>query len=187
MKYNNDITAEYVRECLDYDPETGLATWKRRPVEHFSSNRICNLWNSKHSNKEAGTLKKTNYRQVTINHKRYTVHRLAWLIVYGEWPKNDIDHIDKDRRNNKITNLRDVTNSENQKNRSMNRNNTSGHTGIKLVPNGNWVVVICVNGKNKTIGTFRDKEDAIQARKDAEIQYGFHPNHGKTLEKSYGK
>lgn len=187
MKYRNDLTAEYVRECLDYDPETGLLTWKRRPREHFTSDRSYNSWNSKHSNKEAGSLKKrTNYRHIRINHKFYSSHRIAWLIVYGEWPKNDIDHIDQDRSNNKITNLRDVPNSENQKNQTMKRNNTSGHTGIYPVPSGKWKASIYVNGKNKTIGTFRDKEDAIKARKDAEIKYGFYPNHGKIVEKSYG-
>lgn len=191
MKYNDDLTAEFVKECLNYYPKTGLFTWKIRPREHFVSDRSCSVWNSRYANKEAGSIHKTKgrrfgYKVITLNNKIYRAHRLAWLIVYGKWPKNEIDHIDGDHFNNKIDNLRDVPNSVNMKNLSIRIDNKTGYNGLVLRPSGSWRAEIRIDGKSIYLGTFKNKEDAIQARKDAEIKYGFHPNHGKILEKSYG-
>jgi hypothetical protein len=183
MEYNNDLTAEFVKECLNYDPDIGIFTWKIRPREHFVSDRSCSAWNTKYANKEAGAInvpkgRRIGYKVISLNNKMYRAHRLAWLIVYGKWPKNQIDHIDRDHFNNKIDNLRDVPDSVNMKNLAMRIDNTSGYNGLSLSPNGIWRATIKVDGKSIHLGTFKNKEDAIQSRKNAEIKYGFHPNHG---------
>jgi hypothetical protein len=178
MKCKNDLTAEYARECLDYAPETGLFTWKKRPVEHFKKIRGWRLFNSRYAGKNAGCHER-GYLSIEINSYAYGAHRLAWLITYGKWPENHIDHIDGIRNNNKINNLRDVPNHENSKNRSMNCKNTTGHSGITIRPNGKWNASISVKGVRTHLGNFKNKEDAIKARNDAEIKYNYHPNHAK--------
>jgi len=187
MKYNNDLTAEYVRECLDYDRESGLLTWKARPREHFKSDHGWKQFNEEYPGKNAGGINiRDGYVTVGINGKSYKVHRLAWLIAYGEWPKNQIDHADGIRHNNSISNLSDVTPSQNLKNKSLGHNNTSGCIGVYLTKEKTWRVRIRVNQKNLHIGTFKNKKDAFAARHVAEINYGYHSGHGKILEKSYG-
>lgn len=179
MKCRNDLTAEYVRECLDYDPDTGLLKWKKRPVEHFKSDRNWKMWNTRFSDKNTGSfVNKKGYMNIKLNGTTYRTHRIVWLIVHGEWPKDHIDHIDGDRINNKIENLRDVPNSENHKNMAMMYINTSGHSGVSF-RGKNWIARISVNGKEKHLGVFKTIDEAIKARKAAEKEHNFHPNHGR--------
>lgn len=102
---------------------------------------------------------------------------------YGDWPKNEIDHINKDKQDNRINNLRDVTTAENQRNRKLMVTNKSGACGVhKLNKRYSalvWSAVIMVDKKQIYLGSFRTKEQAIKARKAAERKHGFHPNHGK--------
>ena len=91
------ITQEELKELLDYNPETGLFTW--------------NVYNNIKNKTTAGTFN-DGYIQIKIKQKIYQAHRLAWLYVYGEWPKGQIDHINGIRDDNRIENLRDVTNRE---------------------------------------------------------------------------
>ena len=125
-----------------------------------------------------GTLAETQhsmgYMQVTVNGNLYLSHRVIWEMMNGPIPKGYIiDHKDRVRNNNLIDNLRLVTYSLNQRNRSNNSNNTSGHRGVTKRPNGKWRAQIQVSGVNITLGTFTDIEHAIDARKIAEKQYGF--------------
>ena len=182
MKCRNDLTPEYVRECLDYDPDTGLMVWKKRPVEHFKNQRDCNSWNVRYAGKNAGWFR-CDYFIISVNSVKYRLHRLAWLIAYGMWPKDQIDHIDGNPRNNRINNLREVSNAENHRNRRMSALNTSGYNGI-CSTRGKWRVRIRVNSKRIDIGTFENIDEAIKARKAAEVKYNFHPNHGR--QKLYG-
>jgi hypothetical protein len=103
------ITQEKLKEMLTYNPDTGIFTWK---VKHLKK---CIL------NKNAGTLKKAGYITISIKKRLYLAHRLAWLYVYGEWPKNHIDHINGVRDDNRIENLRDVTQRQNCQNKQSNR------------------------------------------------------------------
>lgn len=92
----------------------------------------------------------------------------------------EIDHLDHDPSNNRLNNFRLVLGKENAKNRPKNKNNTSGYTGISWGKGrGKWSVTIMVNYKTIHLGRFDNLEDAIKARQEAEIKYGFHPNHGK--------
>ena len=164
------LTQERLKELLHYDPETGGFT---RLVGRSGCQVgvIKNKPNSGHG-----------YISITIDQKSYLTHRLAWLYVYGRFPPEQIDHINHDRVDNRITNLREATHHENQKNRAKNPRNTSGVVGVswnKAV--GVWQAMINVNRKQKYLGTFKNKEDAIAAREAANIKYGFHDNHGKEL------
>lgn len=99
----------------------------------------------------------------------------------GPIPKGyQIDHLDHNRYNNRIENLRLVTNQENHRNMPIRKDNCSGYTGVRwVIDRGKWSATICIDGKTKHLGLFRDKDDAIAARQEAEIKYGFHPNHGR--------
>jgi hypothetical protein len=111
------LTAERLRELLEYSPETGVFTWKVR-----SSNRI-------HIGDEAGS-KKQRYVYILIDGKLRLAHRLAWLYVHGEWPNQDIDHINRNGRDNRIANLRLATMSDNQCNAKTRTDNSTGFRGV---------------------------------------------------------
>ncbi len=107
-----------------------------------------------------------SFRIGGVTHK---AHRLAWLYEYGSWPKNQIDHINGDKSDNRIINLRDVTNSENcQNRRNKNITSISGYTGVtKSHLSNNWTANIGVNGARKYLGTFETPEAASEAYLDA--------------------
>jgi len=98
---------------LEYDPETGVFIWKPRTTDDKS-------WNTKFAGEVAGSINNHGYRRIGIDGKIYMAARLAWLYVHGEWPKNEIDHINRVRDDNRMVNLRDVTSTENSNNRSDN-------------------------------------------------------------------
>jgi hypothetical protein len=106
------ITAEYVRRRLQYNSETGVFIWKPRIGDK--------RWTAQFAGKVAGSIKNDGYRRIKIDGESYGAARLAWLITYGEWPQNDIDHINRVRDDDRLVNLRDVTRTENQNNRSNN-------------------------------------------------------------------
>jgi len=114
--------------------------------------------------------------------EKYLVHRLMWLYHYGEWPKEQVDHIDHCGTSNRIENLREASSTINQHNLGKNKKNTSGVTGV--FPSYNqkkWLAFVNLQGKTKYLGTFPTLELAAAARQEANILYGFHPNHGLDL------
>jgi len=162
------LTQERLKELLHYDKDTGVFTRKIKLANGIQVGDI------------AGCVDGVNgYIVIIIDGKNYRAHRLAWLYVNGGFPKEQIDHISHDRTDNKIANLRSVTNQENQMNKSMLKNNTSGFTGVYWhKPTNKWQSQIMINGKYKHLGYFTNKNDAIKARKEANIEFGFHQNHG---------
>jgi hypothetical protein len=110
------IDADYVRKRLEYDPEIGIFIWKPRAVRRTEDK----IWNTRFSGEVAGTILNTGYRRIGIDGKYYGAARLAWLYVYEEWPKNEIDHINRVRDDDRLANLRDVTHTDNQNNRKSN-------------------------------------------------------------------
>lgn len=145
--------------------------------------RIADLPNkTKKSGDEAGSIALMMgkpYRIISIKRKTYMSHRIVWLLAYGEWPLSDIDHIDGNGLNNKIDNLRAVSKTENQRNRKLGKNNTSGHAGVSYNKKiGRWLAFIGLSGRTKNLGHYEDFESACKSRKDAEIKYGFHKNNG---------
>ena len=165
------ITQDRLKEVLHYCPETGVFTWlvgggwRRRGAEAGS---IC--YNNS-SNKP--------YRHICANQQRYRAHRLAFLYMTGGFPEDQVDHEDGNGLNNAWSNLRPVTSAENAKNMRKRDNNTSGVTGVYWHKKGKkWQAKIMLDGRGIHLGLFLSKEDAIAARKAAEVTYGFHDNHG---------
>lgn len=129
----------------------------------------------------AGYLRQDGYVAVEYNSKSYKVHRIIWEMHYGPIPEGyEIDHIWHNRQDNRIQNLRLVLKEENAKNRRVYINNSSGVTGVSWSRrDSRWLAQITIKGKTIHLGYFNELGLAIKARKEAEIKYGFHPNHGK--------
>jgi len=160
-------TQENLQEWLDYNENTGIFTVKKTV---------------KGSHKQVGDIvgyvdNQSGYVRVKFDNKPYQAHRLSWVYMYGEEPKGVIDHINHNKLDNSIANLRDVTDAENLKNRPMQSNNKSGYTGVYEV-DGRWKACIGVEGKTVHLGTFNTIDEAIEARQEAEESLGFHKNHG---------
>jgi len=173
------ITQERLKELLEYNQDTGIFVWKSRPSWMFRSARSKKAWHSKHYGKQALNKRTDGYIAIKVDVKTYRAHRLAWLYVYGEWPNGEIDHKNHIRDDNRMCNLRDVTRSENQKNASIRKDNTSEVTGVSWYKTyEKWVVQIVLSGNKTTLGYFNDKFEAICCRKSADNKYGFHENHG---------
>lgn len=118
----------------------------------------------------AGRLASNGYIHIGIDGKEYLAHRLAWLFMNGELPLCEIDHINRDRSDNRISNLRECTSSENNHNRAMFTNNSSGCTGVSFTSN-RWRASITIDGTRINLGRFEKYSDAVDARKNAEVFY----------------
>ena len=169
----NNIDIETLRALLRYDPDTGKLFWKERPEGQ-------RRWNTRYAGKEAFTaLTSEGYRAGVIYRRKYNAHRVIWALHYGAWPTKEIDHVDRDRANNRISNLRDVSHAENMRNQPLRADNTTGHTGVILTKSGKYQVQIRAGGVDLRLGHFVRLEDAIAARRAAEAEHNFHPNHGR--------
>jgi hypothetical protein len=163
------IKLSYLKSILHYDEINGFVKW------------IVNLTKKQKIGFEVGYMEVQGYRCVRIGGTLYRVHRLAWFYTYGEWPDN-IDHINGIRDDNRIINLRSVTDKENQKNQKIRDDNTSGFVGVSWCKERNkWASYINHNQKRIPLGRFSDKADAIKARMRANKKYGYHENHGKII------
>jgi hypothetical protein len=157
------LTAERVRELLDYNPETGEFTWKPRPGSP--------IFNTRFAGKRAGCPDAHGYIQIMVDCCNYKAHRLAWLWVHGTLPADkEVDHRDRNRANNRIRNLRLATRQEQVANTGARK---PGH------PKGchwskrdqKWMAAIYVAGRKKSLGAFCRLEDAQAARFQAEAKY----------------
>lgn len=169
-----------LRQLLHYEPETGKLFWKPRDSAFFASQKSCNNWNSQRSGKEAfAFIDDRGYCVSCILGRKFSAHRIIWKLVYGDDPR-DIDHINGDRSDNRVSNLRSVSRLTNCRNKKLQSNNTHGHIGVYLEKEkGLWRAQIRISGVLKGLGRFKDFNDAVAARKAAEIEYGFHRNHGQ--------
>lgn len=154
--------------CESFDYHDGSLVRKLR-----TSNRI-------KVGSTAGTKRPDGYLQVRHCGKLYLVHRIIWEMHHGEIADGDeIDHINHNKLDNRIENLRLVTRNENQMNRPMQYNNTSGVNGVDWnARNGKWRARIRVFGKEIHLGYFNNINDAKKAKHLADVKYGFHDNHG---------
>jgi hypothetical protein len=174
------MNADYARSVLSYDSGTGKMVWKNRPECHFKSKRGFSIWNSRYAGKEITGLSKQGYFRVSIDYVRYLAHRVAWLIYYGEMPSGEIDHINGDRTDNRIENLRCVSSKGNARNMGLKSNNSSGVCGVCWCKRtGKWQASITVDYKTMFLGRFKSLKDAKSARASAEKKYNFHKNHGE--------
>lgn len=148
---------EELKTLFRYDPDSGEIFW-------IVSGK------GKIKKKAAGTLENTGYYGIMIEGRRLRSHRIAWALYYGQWPKDQIDHINGIITDNRITNLRAATNLQNGKNFKKKSNNTSGHTGVSF-RGKRWRVQIKVNYKLIYLGTYKTLDEAIKVRTEAEIKY----------------
>ena len=154
------------------DFEAGTLTWKQRALEQFPDERVWKSWNTKNAGKIAGCLERHGYWKMCLFHKRCSSHRIIWEMANGPIPKGlQIDHIDQNRSNNRLSNLRLATNAENARNRRVQITNTSGFKGVSRLPNGSWRAKINVHGRKIHIGHFANFEEATAARQAAELKY----------------
>ena len=156
-------TVEFLESIFDYCLLTGVIKWKIRTHGALIGN-------------EAGYICKEGYRVIGINRTQYLAHRLLWKLHTGKDPSYEIDHINRCREDNRIENLRVVTQSENLKNKTKYINNTSGYSGVVFnKKEQRWQARINVDKKSIHLGTFKEKSEAIDARKQGEKKYGFSP------------
>ena len=169
MDINNEVL-----KAISYDKLTGNLTWRKSAP-------------GRRVGRPAGSIKQNGYIQVHVSGKSYQAHHVAWYLTYNYWPI-EIDHINGIRTDNRIENLRDVTHSENQKNRGMNKNNKSGYCGINYVESRKkWEVRIQENGKRTRYGMFSDLRDAVKIAEQAYKNLGFYANHGQARKpQNYG-
>ena len=161
------LTYEQAVEVLEYDPVTGDIKWHGKANPRFVGGK-------------AGSLNKDGYVDISYRYNRMYGHRVAWLLSYGEWPAGHIDHINGNPSDNRISNLRLVDNEANHRNMKQHKGNSSGVTGVYWSKRAKkWQAYICVKGKQIYLGVFAELEEARIARKEAEIEYGFHKNHGR--------
>lgn len=147
------LTQHYLKEVLEYNPECGIFTWRKVLYNHI------HLLNT-----VAGSIYANGYRYVQIGGKDYRAGRLAWFYVHGEWPAAYVDHINGNRADDRIENLRLATNSQNQANRGVMATNTSGTKGVRYeASRRRWRAQITANGKSKCLGRFRSRDEAMQA------------------------
>lgn len=158
---------DYLFQRLDINATTGDLWWRHceaKPKE----------WNARYAGKRAFTSQwPRGYLFGQVDCKRLAAHRTIWAMVFGEWPKGEIDHVNGVRTDNRIANLRAVSKLENAKNKRLYKTNTSGYAGIQKYRK-RWRAFL----SNDYLGTFDTIEDALAARQEAEKSCGYHENHG---------
>lgn len=181
-----EITQELVRELLDYNPKSGIFTWKKRKNSFFNKPIDCKAWNCRNAGKRAGGEKteSSGYRRryIGIFGVLYYEHRIAWIWMTGCEPPEQIDHINRDATDNRWSNLRASNNPENHRNLSMSICNKSGITGVSWhKPAGKWRARVKVLGVERHLGLYEDIEMARSAVMDFYKENNFFPGHGKDL------
>ena len=170
------VEINHLKECLDYNYKTGGLFWKHRPEHHFKNNLVFKAWNTRYANKKAGCTGANGYVYISVDKKRYLAHRLGYALYHGYFPENDIDHKDRIRTHNWITNLREASDQCNLRNAGMSKNNTSGVKGVNFdKPTKKWRAKIMIFHKTISIGRFKLFSDAVKASWGAEVKYKF-PN-----------
>lgn len=191
LKDNNNArelpTQEYLRECFDYNPETGILTWKERPLYHFDGIvKNQKRFNTLVANTVANARDGKNYITVPLMHRKYyKAHRVIWKLYYGKEPKYFIDHINGIPYDNRICNLQDIDNRENQiKSITYDRDSVSGYSGVTIYNNKYYSNIRDIDGKIVYLGIYDTPEEAALVReiKLKEIYGEKYCNQGKIEE-----
>lgn len=178
------ITQDKLKSLFTYNKETGVILWNSRERINFKTQRSFNTWNSRFYNKQAGNKCSDGYIRIRIDSKAYLSHRLIWLLIYGFEPEQ-IDHINGNKSDNRLCNLRNVNHTDNLRNCPISKNNSSGIIGVSFNSrDSKWLVQIGSHGKTITIGYVYDFFVACCLRKSKENELGYHKNHGRKI---YGK
>lgn len=187
------IPVALLHEFLSLDIPTGRLTWKARKPEHFqasearSAAHICANWNAQNAGTPAlECVDASGHLTGRIRARLLYAHRVVYAMASGAWPKQSIDHINGDPADNRPENLRDVSHRENHLNTKLFSNTTSGAVGVSFNKRlGKWAAHITVKGKYHHLGFHVEKGNAVSARKQAEAQFGFHQNHGRSTHASH--
>ena len=162
-----ELTQALLKELFEYDQGEGVLI---RKVGRRGKAKKGDIVGAKHN---------AGYLTVGIGGTNYLCHRMIWLHQFGYEPKS-IDHINHDRSDNRLSNLREVSQQENLRNQTLSASNTSGVTGVSWNKAlSNWRARIVVDYVTINLGSFVEFHEAVNARKNAEILYNFHENHGK--------
>lgn len=153
------LTQELVKKLFNYDRDTGVLSRNKTVAYNAKEGDI------------VGTVDNRGYGRVKIKGLPYRTHRIAWLYEYGVFPTHGLDHINNDKLDNRICNLRDVPQLINNQNASLRKDNTSGCPGLKKTVSGKWAAHINVDGNDIYLGTFCDKAEAVATRRAAETKY----------------
>ena len=184
------VSASLLAECVIYDPETGGFVWRERPAEHFpegrpTPERRAAMWNGKYAGKPAFTSAcPRGYLRGAVRGMNVYAHRAAFACVHGRWPAGEIDHINRDKSDNRIENLREVSHRENRLNTEscdlaaaaraeaeavrQQRKRRYAVAGLRRQPAGTWAVRIRRSGVERSLGTFPCFGSAVKARINAE-------------------
>ena len=158
---------KFLKSTLDYNPDTGIFTWK------------VNLGQKARIGEVAGCSDVNGYIRIRFHEKSYLAHRLVFMWMKGYFPEHDVDHINRIKDDNSWKNLKEVSRQCNNRNQNLYKQNKSGVAGVRKGHNGIWNTNIGVDKKLIHLGCFSKKEDAVLARRKAEIYYKF-PNCNST-------
>jgi hypothetical protein len=157
---SDEVFIDYVRRVISYDPMSGQVAWRR-------------------SGKYAGSKHSAGYLSVGVDGTAHLCHRLAWFYVHGEWPSDQLDHINGNRADNRLVNLRECSNAENCQNVRSHKDATSRHVGVsfdKRNKSNPWAAQIFSNGQKHFLGYFPSQETASAAYKNAKTDlHKFNP------------
>lgn len=172
-----------LRLLLRYEPETGKLFWRERARKWFATDRAFGMWNARYAGREALAFKDNHGYHIgsVLVCRHMKAHRAIWAIKHGQYPSGHIDHVNGDRTDNRIQNLRDTTREQNQRNLKMNARNRSGQVGVFWHSRAKrWWAYIGSGKTRRTIGYYVTKAEAIAARLAAQEAAGFHALHGLT-------
>jgi hypothetical protein len=165
MNSTEEMTLEEKLKCsLSYDPDTGLIYWRHRMKGRRA---FC-------------TKDKHGYLVGRAFGPKLKAHRVVWFLHYNEWPNGELDHINGDKADNRVANLRDVDRSTNMRNTKISSTNSTGHTGVHYhKANKKYIAYIRHEGRLNYLGSFLSLDQAVEARQKANLSFGYHPNHGR--------
>ena len=167
----NEVTAAMLQEAFLYECGTGLFFRKT---------------GSKNGLRAFTNVNADGYLRGSFKGRLFFAHRAAFAIANGRFPIGKIDHINGDRQDNRIENLREVSDVDNAKNSAKRKTGKSPHIGVYWKPKiQRWVAQVCVDYRNIHLGCFENLDDAIAARKSGEQKHGFHQNHGRLPAQSH--
>lgn len=186
---NRIITPTLLREAVNYDATSGILVWKKARPEWFSKvdairkgcpltitpETLCKRWNTQHSGRVAfNSVSIQGYFVGKFLQTQLRAHRVAWAVFYGTWPLDIIDHTNRDKKDNRIENLRDVSVQKNSKNMAKNTRNVSGVTGVSWNSElAKWHARIGSKDSREHLGFFDDFDRAVSVRTAAEKRLGY--------------
>jgi hypothetical protein len=154
--------ATAIRAAFDYNPETGILSWKKRP----GIDKPANVFNAEFAGKPTGCPNGCGYLRVLWNKKHYVAHRLAWVHFYGSEPTRAVDHINGNRADNRIANLREANDSQNMVNARNRPMNKTGFRGVTLRRDGRFYAGTRIKGASVSFGYHNTASEAARAYED---------------------